>query len=281
MSNTATNFPEDCADEDFASGGDGCLATLDGDVATDSAAGEWTGPRCEKCEAPLKSGVVTICRSCGWYASLGTFVELDPSWETALEEPVTTTSAEPTSHLRVWFNLIPRWGWVVIGSVFVVIAESVVSRLITPSGSTLRTTWSLTQLAFGAVTVVVCHVFNFLKLAADDADIGLLDLLLKPLRLWARTCQNLPKRLWFFDAVVCGLTAIVMSLVVIGGIPYERLWDWGFQEPPKQNLMGAVMDRAKNSTTAAITWRMRSAISPASKTSMGTMPPKRKRRSQN
>jgi hypothetical protein len=36
-----------------------------------------------------------------------------------------------------------------------------------------------------------------------------------------------------------------MSMLVIGGIPYERLWDWGFKQPVKQDLMGAVMDRAK------------------------------------
>ena len=63
-----------------------------------------------------------------------------------------------------------------------------------------------------------------------------------------------------------------MSLVVIGGIPYERLWDWGFKEPPKQNLMGAVMDRAKqlDSREATTTWKTRSATSPAGRTSTAT-----------
>ena len=36
-----------------------------------------------------------------------------------------------------------------------------------------------------------------------------------------------------------------MSFLVIGGLPYERLWDWGFKPPAKQDLMAAVMDRAK------------------------------------
>jgi hypothetical protein len=198
-----------------------------------------------KCEAPIKSDVVTICRSCGWYPSLGTFVELDPNWETALDEPTPTKSEQPKSHLRVWIDLIPRWGWIVIASVFVVLLESVVARLATPAGSSLRTAWSLTQLAIGIIAVVVCHIFNFMLLAADDADVGLLDLLLKPIRLWTRTCQQLPKRLWFFNTLVCGLVAAILSPLVIGGIPYERFWDWGFKQPVKQDLMGAVMDRAK------------------------------------
>ncbi len=75
--------------------------------------------------------------------------------------------------------------------------------------------------------------------------LSLIDLFLKPLKLWARAIQNLPARLWVADTAVSGLAAAVLSLLVIGGIPYDRLWDWGFKEPPKQDLMGAVMDRVQ------------------------------------
>jgi hypothetical protein len=92
---------------------------------------------------------------------------------------------------------------------------------------------------------VCCHIFNFVVLAAEDADFGVLDLLLKPLKLWIRAAHYLPKRLWVANSAACGLAAVVMSLVVIGGIPYERLWDWVIKAPPKQTLMGAVMDRMK------------------------------------
>jgi hypothetical protein len=109
----------------------------------------------------------------------------------------------------------------------------------------MRTAWSLSQLAVGVIAAMICHVFNFLVLAADDADFGVLDLLLKPLKLWVRAVHNLPTRLWVANTAACGLAAAVLSLVVIGGIPYERLWDWGIEAPPKQELMGAVMDRVK------------------------------------
>jgi hypothetical protein len=206
---------------------------------------EWTGPRCEKCDAPLKSDVVTICRGCGWYASLGTFVEIDPNWETEHDDSEPVAAAPQKSHLQVWLDLMPRWSWVIIASVLVVVIESVVARLATPAGSSIRTIWSLTQLALGVFTVIGCHVFNFVVLAAEDADFGVMDIFLKPLKLWIRAVRNLPTRLWVADAAATGLTAAFMSLVVIGGIPYERLWDWGFEAPPKQELMGAVMDRVK------------------------------------
>jgi len=47
------------------------------------------------------------------------------------------------------------------------------------------------------------------------------------------------------NAAVSGFVAAALSLLVIGGIPYDRLWDWGVKQPPKQNLMGAVMDQVQ------------------------------------
>jgi hypothetical protein len=206
---------------------------------------EWTGARCEKCEARLVSDVVSICPRCGWYASLGSYVEIDPEWERNSEtEPAAAATARP-SHLQVWLGLLPRWSWVIIASVLFVTIESVVARLVTPADSSIRTTWSLSQLAIGVLAAFGCYFFNYLVLVADDADVGLLDLLLKPLKLWARAIQNLPSRLWVVNAAVSGFVASALSLLVIGGIPYDRLWDWGVKQPPKQDLMGAVMDQVQ------------------------------------
>jgi hypothetical protein len=126
-----------------------------------------------------------------------------------------------------------------------VVIESVIARIVTPAGSSLRTAWSLTQLLLGVIAVFTCHIFNFVVLASEDSDFGVMDILLKPLKLWLRAVRYLPTRLWVADTAACGLVAALMSVLVIGGIPYERLWDWGFQQPVKQDLMGAVMDRAK------------------------------------
>jgi hypothetical protein len=236
------DFAIDAMDEDSS------VATLEQEMPK-PAAPEWIGPRCEKCQAPIKSDIVSICRKCGWYASLGTFVELDQNWETEQDEEArqqVAAAVPQKSHIRVWLDLIPRWGWVILASTLAIVVESIVVRLVTPSEiGGLRTAVSLTQLAIGAFTVFGCHIFNFLVLAADDADFGVLDIVLRPLKLWMRAVQYLPTRLWVANSAACGLVAVVMSFLVIGALSYERLWDWGFKEPVKQNLMGAVMDRAK------------------------------------
>lgn len=213
------------------------------DTSADAPPAEWTGPRCEKCDAPIKSDVVAICHNCGWYASLGTFVEIDSEWESDPEEADELARQPEISHLQVWLNLLPRWAWVLVASVAAVVFESVVARLVTPEGSYVRMVWSLTQLGVGTLVFIGFHVFNFLTLAAHDADMGVLDLVLKPIKTWLRTFSGLPARLWIVNSAACSLTAAVMALVVIGGIPYYVLWDWGFKQPPKQDLMGAVMSQ--------------------------------------
>ena len=241
----ATLLAPDDKPEEALAGDDICLTELTcrGEHAPQPPVKEWTGPRCDKCQAPLTSGKVSVCRKCGWYPSLGLFVEIDPEWEIASDPEAPQAPREQKSHLQVWLHLIPRWGWIIIGSALAVVVESVFARFAT-EGS-LRTKWSLGQLAIGELLMNGAHVLNFLSLTADDPDLGMMDLLLKPMKLWMRTCQKLPKRLSLVNAAVCGLVAVIMSLTVIGGIPYDRMWDWGFKQPPKQNLMAAVMDRAK------------------------------------
>jgi hypothetical protein len=205
---------------------------------------EWTGPRCEKCSAPIRTKMVEVCRQCGWYASLGTYLEVDPEWEASDDLNQAPPPPRP-SHLEVWARLLPWWAWTIFGTVAAVVAESVVVSLVTPSDSWVRTIWSLTQLMIGFLVFVSCHIFSFLLQVAVDADMNMLDVLLRPLKVWKRLWRDLPAKLWVVNSAAAGLTAMVMSLVVIGGLPYERLLDWGFEEPKKQNLMGAVMSQVQ------------------------------------
>jgi hypothetical protein len=223
------------------SGGTATLDPCDAPEATGNS--DWTGSRCEKCDAPMKSDVVTVCRHCGWYASLGTYVEVDREYEVFGDHAEAEAKPQP-SHLEVWRNLLPRWSWILIGTSAFLIVESVAVRLATPADSWVRTIWSLTQLGCGVLAFLGSQVINLLVRAADDPDVGMLDIVLRPLKLWSRSCRELPKRLWVANGALNGYLALSLSLYVIGGISYDQFWNWGFKEPPKQNLMGAVMAQA-------------------------------------
>src|SRR3990172_7207772 len=42
-------------------------------------------PQCEKCGAPLSVKDTLACRRCGWYASIGAFIEIDKCWEASAD----------------------------------------------------------------------------------------------------------------------------------------------------------------------------------------------------
>lgn len=198
-------------------------------------------PVCEKCQTPIRTKGMAACPRCGYYPSLGIFIEVAP-WEAELNDPNAEPKPRP-SHLEVWSRLIPGWGWRLLATSLAVVLVSVAVRALA-SGS-VRTTWSVTQLIGGLSLAVLCHVAAFVWMLSTEFDLGITDVLLKPLKIWLRVFSELPRRFWLLNTASASLTAALSAALIIGGIPYERLWDWGFKAPPKQNLMGALMAEAQ------------------------------------
>lgn len=208
--------------------------TLDADIVP-------SGPCCEKCAAPLSAHESLVCQQCGWYASIGSYVEIDRSWEVATDpELATEADAGPAPSAK-----LPAWAWILACCIVGVIVESVAVRLITADGGGLRTLWSLSQLFIGFVAFTFCHTLCFLQVMKNEADIKMLDYLLRPIKTWSISFRGMPDRGWVCYVGLSGLTAAAMSLLVIGGIPYERLLDWNVEKKAKFNLMGAILDQAQ------------------------------------
>ena len=197
-------------------------------------------PRCEKCSKPLNTQDNLACVHCGWYASIGSFVEIDRSWEASCDPTVEDEDEQDKSAVA-----IPTWAWIVGACVLAVFVESVAGRVLTPSGSAARTSWSLTQLTLGAFGLLVGHLLCFYRLLSDKTETQMLDVVTSPLKCWFHAAGFLPERQWQLHVAASGLMAIVMSLLVLDGIPYHRLWDWGIEAPPEQSLMAAVMSEAQ------------------------------------
>lgn len=202
-------------------------------------------PACEKCHAPLKQATVTVCARCGWYPSLGIFVEIAHDFEAAFNTELTAEERPPApTHLQVWARLLPWWGWTLIGTALAIVAISIGVRLASPTEN-FRTTWAVSQLLAGAILAFACHATAFFMAASDDSDIGILDAFIKPLRAWLRHFADLPERFWLTESACVGAVAALSAALIIGGIPYNNLLDWKIKAPPKQSLMGAVMAEAQ------------------------------------
>src|SRR4051794_15957732 len=119
MSDKFSNYDEESNEGSMLdSYGETGAAVLEPGDGVEASNAEWNGPRCEKCAARFVSDVVSICRQCGWYASLGQFVEVDPDWEIESEPESATVEVVPQrSHLQVWLGMLPRWSWAIIASV--------------------------------------------------------------------------------------------------------------------------------------------------------------------
>jgi hypothetical protein len=79
----------------------------------------------------------------------------------------------------------------------------------------------------------------------EDDRLQMLDVILKPLAVWERTINSLPATWTRVAAGVWGWLAATLAVSLIGGIPYERLFDWGIKERPKKNLVQAIAQQAQ------------------------------------
>ena len=213
--------------------------TIEPEHWDDAALGEEpTGPRCSNCGG-AQAAELTVCRRCGYYAPLGRVVELDPS-DREGGAPVVA----PPSFWQVWSGLVPLWGWAVACCVVLVVAESVLVANLVPAGK-WRTLWSFSQLLIGFCALMTVHGMAYLALLMENAGANLLDIIIKPLACWSPVVKRLPKGWWRIALGAGSLTAMLMSLLVIRGLDYEKLLDWGIKEQPKHNLLGAVVEQTK------------------------------------
>ena len=200
------------------------------------------GPCCEKCGAAISTQGSLVCRQCGWYASIDSYVEIDKGWEVATDPTLATDAGQlPTPQAS-----LPAWAWILGGCLLAVVVESLVACHLTAEGSAQRTTWSLWQLLIGFLSFTFCHTICYILGTKNDADVKALDYLLRPIKTWSVVLRDLPERAWVCYVGLSGFLAMAMSVLLIGGIPYERLTDWDVKKKAKFNLIGAITSQAAN-----------------------------------
>jgi hypothetical protein len=204
---------------------------LDSAVLTQMAPSKALEP-CPKCGAAMPDEAMPWCRSCGFYPKLGTYFDPDHVQE-----------AEQSSGSVV--KQIPQWAYVLAGGVVVLIVSSLMVRFTTHPLSPMRFYWAMGQICVGLTAFTAAHMICFMFASTEDATIGLMDPILRPLAVWKPSFRALPGSFRRVAIGVWGLSAVFAALL-IGGIPWERLTDWGEPAPRrKMSLVSAITDRAK------------------------------------
>jgi hypothetical protein len=169
-----------------------------------------------------------VCKKCGWYALAGTFMDIDRAWE-GDDEPARAADGK-----------LPRWALVLLLGAVAALVESIVVRLATADGSTLRSAWSGTQFVLGLAGFFACQVVGFVILMREDSSASLLDVLLKPFKVSAALFRGLPRRLWVVNCGTSGLAAALGAVLIIGSVPWHVLWSWHVDYRSTQQLKDAI-----------------------------------------
>lgn len=225
--------PNDATGDDAQDGQNVTLPqlSLDSAMLTQMAPAKIVEP-CPKCGAAMPDEAMPWCRSCGYYPKLGT--HFDPNEEEHAEAAGGSAMKE-----------IPQWAYVLVGGVLVMFVGSLMVRFTTHPLSPLRFYWAIGQIVAGLTAFTAAHMVCFMFASTEDATIGMMDPILRPLAIWKPSFRALPNSFRRVATGVWGLSAVFCALL-IGGIPWESLTNWG--EPPprrKTSLVNAITSRAR------------------------------------
>ncbi|MBX7166410.1 MAG: hypothetical protein K1X74_08665 [Pirellulales bacterium] len=190
---------------------------------------------CPHCSAPGLGEQAEWCLKCGWFPKFNFCIEVDPQ-----EAPV-QASTNPWDPRRV-----PLWVWTLLAGLVVVTAVSIGARFLFPLGSWSRAYWAIGQWVIGSLAFGVVHLVAFLTAIAEDSDLKLLDIALRPFKVWKQTFVELPVTSRRVCIGVWSLCLAIMGPAVVGGIPYHLIWELGPEEEAAPNLIHAVVDLTDN-----------------------------------
>ncbi|MEM9354437.1 MAG: hypothetical protein AAGA92_15635 [Planctomycetota bacterium] len=205
----------------------------------DEAEGSARKDQCEKCAAKMTDGPGTVCKSCGWYAAIGAHIEIDHAYEAAIDYSNSDAPRQAASPFDLLASA-PTWCWLSLGTFVLLLSESIAARFLTAPDSPERAWWAALQLGLGALVFFVVHTFGFVRQVSEDTEVALLDILISPFGPWKKLFGELPKRQTLFSLGVNGLPAVLFAVVVIGGLNWDKLWDWGIEAPPSKDLRDAI-----------------------------------------
>lgn len=164
---------------------------------------------CPNCLHTNRDGSIEYCEKCGYYARFGVVVGGGPVPEIEEKDfPIGSIGA-----MAAAFTVVGLF--------------NIATLFYTPQGSPERTWWSLAQLTVGFVGFVIAHMYCFFRTLSTEDSVGMMDFVVSPTVGWFNSAKLLPKRLWAFVVAVAGITAILGSVIVLRGIPYNALFEGG------------------------------------------------------
>ena len=185
---------------------------------------------CPSCGAAQVGLAEHWCKKCGYYPKLAIKLDLD---ECDKDSQKTTEQEAPKPTL---WSVIPYWVYLLLAGITVLGMESLACHFLYKPDSWPRTRWSLTQLFAGFAVFAVFHTWVFVRECMKSGKVAIVDFFINPYAVWEDVLADANKHGWKIAFAGQGIAAMVLSVIVIGSIPYGEAFNWGFKPRPKKNL---------------------------------------------
>ena len=195
------------------------------------------GSACPQCGSSESWGENSWCPDCGFYPK---FATEQPAPKAAVMKSTPTAAAQERS------GKLPKWTYPMLIGVGAIIIGNITLRVLLYLNGGPRSLLSMLELLTGLGVALGATIIAWKEARKRDKRVSLLDCVTSPLSVWQPTVDDLPethKRVW---SLVWGLTMVLCSVVIIGGLRFAALYedDWGFEAPKKVVVEGPSTDKA-------------------------------------
>ncbi len=199
---------------------------------------------CPKCDTERTDTSVAWCRQCGYHPTLDCVIDLfgddlkqdEPG---DLDAPAKPSAAQG---LALLCRSVPVWMRRSTMAALAAAALGIIARLTTEPEGVARLVCALLLLFVANVSIITAHAWSFFYAVPESDRMGIGDFLMRPFYVWAPTMRDIEMPgIWRRPALMAfGIVAEVVGIAVVGGIPWDRVWEIGPAEPPKQKLVEAI-----------------------------------------
>jgi hypothetical protein len=222
------------------------MTAADSSTATQAASSPATSADaevCAQCGAERVDRSVGWCKKCGFYPLLGRCIELigaDRDADADADAAVETKASKPSAidGIGQLASLTPQWVWKLSGIALLAAITALAGKVLTDDDTTGRLIYTLCVMTVAKLAVISAHVWAFFYAVTESDRLGVGDLIMRPIAVWSAALRDInhPK-MWRRPAVaVFGIVAESIALLVLGGVPWSRVWELGPREPPKKEL---------------------------------------------
>jgi len=226
-------------------------AILEADGANQNALDTET---CTHCSAVRTDKTVPWCRKCGFHPQFGRCIDLVGD---DLDQPETTaadSAAKPSAAdgMVQMARMVPVWFWKTMICVVVAAALCMAARYLTSPASLPRLAAALALLTVASIAVIVAQLWAFFYAVTESDRLGIFDILMRPITVWSSTFRDIciPGVWRRVGMIAFGMTTLILSLTVVRGVPWERIWELGPLEPPKSALLESIENVGKKKPAA-------------------------------